>query len=185
MIFTVQSRNDSKMILRVFFSCVYSQLKCLLIKAANKEPYLEELQFVTNFYGGDVCKDQRKLHLEVFTNSIPSSESGKRQTFKSIVQFLSDLSHAQRLLMSQVCSVVSLVLLMLATNATSERSFSTLRRIKNYLRSTMTQRRLNNAMVLHIYSHLTESLSLTDIGNEFIHGSEHRLTYIGKFTADD
>ena len=84
---------------------VYSQLECLLIKAANKEPYLEELQFVTNFYGGDVCKDQLKLHLEVFTNSIPSSESGKRQTFKSIVQFLSDLSHAQRLLMSQVCTV--------------------------------------------------------------------------------
>ena len=36
----------------------YSQLECLLINAANKEPYLEELQFVTNFYGGDVCKDQ-------------------------------------------------------------------------------------------------------------------------------
>ena len=48
-----------------------------------------------------------------------SSESGKRQTFKSIVQFLSDLSHAQRLLMSQVCTVVSLVLLMPATNAIS------------------------------------------------------------------
>ena len=74
---------------------VYSHLECLLIKAANNEPYLEELQFVTNFYGGDVCKDQQKLHLGVFTNSIPSSESRKRQTLKSIVQFLSDLSPAQ------------------------------------------------------------------------------------------
>ena len=51
----------------------------------------------------------------------------------------------------------------------SERSFSTLRR------STMTQVRLNNAMLLHIYSNMTESLNLIDIGNDFIIGSEHNL----------
>ena len=37
-----------------------------------------------------------------------------------------------------------------ASNATSERSFSALRRVKTYLSSTMTQCRLNNLMVLHV-----------------------------------
>ena len=35
--------------------------------------------------------------------------------------------------------LVKLILVMLATNSLSERSFSALRRIKNYLRSIMTQ----------------------------------------------
>ena len=81
--------------------------------------------------------------------------------------------------------IVSLILVLPATNATSERSFSTLQRIKTFLRSTMTQVRLNNAMLLHIYSNMTESLNLIDIGNDFIFGSEHRLTLFGKFSCND
>ena len=39
-------------------------------------------------------------------------------------------------LMSAVCKLLSLVLVMPATNAVSERSFSCLRRLKSYLRAT-------------------------------------------------
>ena len=39
--------------------------------------------------------------------------------------------------------LVKLILVMPATNALSERSYSALRRIKNYLRSTMTQEWMN------------------------------------------
>ena len=37
--------------------------------------------------------------------------------------------------------------------------------MSDVLRNTMTQLRLNNAMALHIYSHLTDSLSLHYIGS--------------------
>ena len=77
-------------------------------------------------------------------------------------------------LMSAVCKLLSLVLVMPATNAVSERSFSCLRRLKSYLRSTMSQSRLNNVMVLHVHKNLTDKLSLVDIGNNFISGSSHR-----------
>ena len=40
--------------------------------------------------------------------------------------------------------LVKLVLVMPAINALSERSYSALKKIKNYLRSTMTQKRTNN-----------------------------------------
>ena len=72
-----------------------------------------------------------------------------------------------------------------ATNAISERSFSSLRRVKNYLRSTMTQERLNNVMILHVHKERTDNLSLVDIGNEFVHGSVHRQHIFGKFLETD
>ena len=77
--------------------------------------------------------------------------------------------------MSAVCNLLSLVLIMPATNAVSERSFSCLRRLKSYLRATMSQSRLNNVMVLHVHKNLTDKISLVDIGNNFISGSSHRV----------
>ena len=82
-------------------------------------------------------------------------------------------------LMSAVCKLLSLVLVMTATNAVSERSFSCLRRLKSYLRAT-TQSRLNNVMVLHVHKNLTDKLSLVDIGNNFISGSSHRESLFRK-----
>ena len=70
-------------------------------------------------------------------------------------------------LMSAVCKLLSFVLVMPATNAVSERSFSCLRHLKSYLRATMSQSRLNNVMVLHVHKNLTDKLSLVDIGNNY------------------
>jgi histone deacetylase complex regulatory component SIN3 len=71
-----------------------------------------------------------------------------------------------------------------ATNASSERSFSALRRIKTYLRATMKQDRLVYLMV-HIHRELTDKLDLISIANLFVSGSEHRQTLFGKFTSSD
>ena len=40
----------------------------------------------------------------------------------------------------------------------SERSFSALHRVNNYLRSTVSQTRLNNLMVLHVHKEHTDKL---------------------------
>ena len=63
----------------------------------------------------------------------------------------------------------------------SERSFSTMRRIKSYLRSTMLQPRLNYLMILNIYKEQLNDFDLSSIANEFVCGSEHRMHVIGKF----
>ena len=52
-------------------------------------------------------------------------------------------STAEKDLMSQVVTLVLLLLVMPATNAISERSFSAMKCIKTYFRSTMLQERLN------------------------------------------
>ena len=65
-----------------------------------------------------------------------------------------------------------------ATNASCERSFSALRRLKTYLRSTMRQDRLNHLMLLH---ERTDDLNLKAVANEFVSASENRLRIFGKF----
>ena len=66
-------------------------------------------------------------------------------------------------------------------HAVSERSFSALRRIKSYLRATMSQERLNHIMVLHIHRHLTDRICYIEIGNEFSKGCSHREAFFGNF----
>ena len=72
-----------------------------------------------------------------------------------------------------------------AMNATSERSFSAMRRIKTYLRSTMSQERLNNVTLLHCHKDITDSLDLLAVANEFVKLSSHRLSIFGRFTNED
>ena len=59
-----------------------------------------------------------------------------------------------------------------------------MRRVKSYMRSTMTQERLNHLMILHVHRSLTESLDLIEIANSFVN-CEHRLTIFGKFCSID
>ena len=58
------------------------------------------------------------------------------------------------------------------TNAVSERSFSAMKRVKTYLRSTMTDNRLNHTMTLHIHKEETDTLDLVSIANEFCEMTE-------------
>lgn len=81
--------------------------------------------------------------------------------------------------------LLSLILVMPVTNAISERSFSSLRRIKNYLRSTMSQVRLNNIMVLHVHKDRTDNLNIIQAANDFVQGSAHRQQILGKFVDSD
>lgn len=76
---------------------------------------------------------------------------------------------------------MKLLLVMPATNATSERSFSALRMVKNYLRSTMTQSRLNNLMILHVYKDQTDCLSLSSVAQEFVDNNHVRHRIFGSF----
>ena len=67
--------------------------------------------------------------------------------FYSILKHIRGQSAPQRKLMSEVCTLVSIVLVMPASIAISKWSFSALHRVKTYLRLTMTQTRLNSITV--------------------------------------
>ena len=89
------------------------------------------------------------------------------------------MTSAQQTLLSKVFILLQLILIMPATNATSERSFIALCHVKTYLRSTMTQTRLNNFMLFHVHKDMTTALDLTAVANGFIGDSEHGLKLFG------
>ena len=158
---------------------LFSNLEQLLLKAVCKENYSSEFDFVTKFYGPDLNVHALEMQLQIFaTNFIME---GKKTSIKDILKYLRNISSAQRALLSEICIIAKLILVMPATNAVSERSFSALWRVKTYLRSTMKQTRLNHLMILHVHKDITDSLNLNDIGNEFVRCSEHRLSVFGHF----
>ena len=77
-----------------------------------------------------------------------------------------------------------------ASNANSERVFSSLRRVKTYLRSTMTQTQLENLMKLAIHKEIFDETDLIQATNTFVKpdsgvGSVRRLVNFGEFTIAD
>ena len=97
------------------------------------------------------------------------------------IKYIQQLTGAERELISEVITLTKLILVMPATNSTSERLFSAMRRVKSYLRSTINQERLNSLMILHVDKDLTDVLDLPSVANEFISKSERRTHVFGKF----
>lgn len=83
--------------------------------------------------------------------------------------------------MSEKATLLKILMVMPAVNAVSKRSASALR-VKTYLQTTSTQKRLNNLMTLHIQKNHTDALSLESCINHFVTGTEHRLTLFGSFS---
>ncbi len=83
------------------------------------------------------------------SSDIKSEHGGAR--VKGIIDYLQNSSKCEKEFYSEVIKLCKIILVMPATNALSERSFSTLRHLKTWLRSTMQQTRLNWCMILHTY----------------------------------
>ena len=60
-----------------------------------------------------------------------------------------------------------------AMKTISERLFSSLCRIKNYLRSTMNQDRLNYLLLLTVHKPIADQLNVIQIANHFVQENEH------------
>lgn len=60
------------------------------------------------------------------------------------------------------------------SNCSAERSFSALKRVKSYLRSKMTDDRLNRLAILSIESTLTMDMSFNDIISTFAKQNSRR-----------
>jgi len=65
-----------------------------------------------------------------------------------------------------------------ATNCSAERSFSCLKRIKNYQRSTMSQQRLNALAILCIENQITANIEYEDIIKSFAEQKSRRKILI-------
>ena len=72
-----------------------------------------------------------------------------------------------------------------ATSASGERSFSTGRRIKSWLRAKMSQKHFNHVALLNTHETRTDNLRLVNVANEFTARNENRKRNVGTFTVQD
>ena len=86
-----------------------------------------------------------------------------------------------RQLFSEVIKLVKLSLTVPLSNAMAERSLSTLRRVKTYLRSCMTHEHLNHFVMLHRRKVFTDKLSLIEIVRSFVGANERRQIFVVLF----
>lgn len=84
-------------------------------------------------------------------------------------------------LFTQVEALVRLLMVVPAASAEAERSFSALRRLKTWLRSTMVQMRLNNVAICHIHKEMLDKVSKESICQEFVLASDYRKHVFGSF----
>ena len=101
-------------------------------------------------------------------------------TVSEAAAVLRGLSNEYRALFIQAEVLVRFLLLVPASSATAERSFSALRRIKTWLRSTMSQARLNHVSLLNIHSKILDTLDLNAVVADFIAKNDGRVTIFGK-----
>ena len=160
---------------------MYKNLENLLVSAANGKEFEEHFGIITEFYGTDFNPLRLKAQLEILAAHFQTSSCNV--SFKDIKAYFQSLSVPASSLFSEI-TLMQLILVLPATNATSEQSFSAMRRVKNYLRSTMGQERLNHLMV-HVHKSETDSLDIIQIANDFISRNDHREQVFGTFSGQD
>lgn len=100
------------------------------------------------------------------------------RTQKDLLNFIID-NHLTDIL-SEIYKLLLLYFTIPLTTASAERSFSSLKRIKNYLRSTMTNERLDNLAIIAIEKGLLKKIDKNAIIDRFASLKERRKDFLYK-----
>ena len=112
-------------------------------------------------------------------------QDGDYFCFDDIIVKIRELPNPEREMTKEVITLCKPILVNTATSAAGERSFSTARTLKTWLRSRMNQERSSNLTVLNIHKERTHRLSTMDIANEFTDRNTNRKRNFGTFRVND
>ena len=127
----------------------------------NRKDVESDLEFIGRQFEGDI--DMYRLQPEPRI-----AESANKKVASINIAGTFDIlrsAGARKLLIPEVIKLAKLIMLMPATNATSERPFATLKRLKTCVRSSMGNSRLNNLMFIHIHQDVTDNMDLKLVAN--------------------
>lgn len=156
----------------------YVRLENLLLKAAKGENFMIEYNAVMETYACDFDKNRFQVQLETLCEYCKSINESDVICLRTVVQVLR--KPEVKIHLSEVVKLAKLILVLPATNATSERTFSLMKLIKSYLRATMKQSRLNHLMILSSYKYRLDQLDLSKIVSSFVNVNEKRKHHFGR-----
>ena len=135
---------------------------------------------IRGLYNDDVDIERLEIQLHLLSDFVKQSDRSKasNKNLQSVLQSFKRQSSG-RALLNQVEIILRIFLTVPITTASAERSFSATRRLKTYLRSTMSQCRFNNLLLLHVHKDRAPTLDLRSIANQFI-CNERRQSFFSK-----
>ena len=165
---------------------ILQEMEHLLVSSCNGDA----LTFSSNFkemYGSDLKMDALTVQLSMLPDVVKTANKEhnmgiKRVTVVSSVCDLFNTCRFPKIMLGEVDLLLRMYLTVPLTSATAERSFSSLRRLKSYLRSTMTQKSLNHIIVLlHTYRTEVSEMNLYGIAQDFVSRNSRRTQFFGNF----
>ena len=126
--------------------------------APNSPHFLESIAPLADSYGLD------KTALAMECTLAKRTLNGK--DIDGVIEVLCELSPLRNAFPLLV-NLIQIGLTIAVSTAHCERSFSTLKHVKSYLRSTMTQKHLLDLALLSIEKELSQNLSLDDVVHHF------------------
>ena len=163
---------------------IVRNIEVVLIDSANGKAATLTNEFVS-LYAKDIDIEKLNLQLKLLPDAVKTvSPNGIQICQVTRIQTLCDILNTQsclKTLLSEVHKLLKIYLTIPVTTASSERNFSALKRIKTYLRNSMTQSRLNHCMLLHIHHDKTDKIDTREIASDFIQNCTTRTTYFGHY----
>ncbi|XP_078494173.1 zinc finger MYM-type protein 1-like [Ciona intestinalis] len=152
---------------------IASKLHALLVEPNFSS---SEVLDISNFYAPDWNpREIQRERLQWFArcksgNIVPSIEALQKE--------MSNNSSLRTLAPNLHTALITYVVLP-TSSCEAERSFSMLRRLKTYLRSTQTQKRLNSLAIIAAHRSVAEELDINSITNEFVSHTQTRRNRFG------
>ena len=129
----------------------------LILNVINGLEYQNQPEDVLSHYSEETNQYRLSTQLQILkTKFVDSNE----KTVSAVINYMKSNICVRTDFYSEIIVLLKLYLVSPATNAVSEPSASLMRRIRNWLRSTMSQERLNYCMLLSIRKEKTDKINL-------------------------
>ena len=96
------------------------------------------------------------------------------------VTVIRDMCADVRSMFDEIEKLIRLLLVCPFSSAEAERSFSSLRRLKTWLRSTMSQKCLNSVAVCHTHQELLDETDIAKLMRYFVNALDTRVNVFGR-----
>lgn len=151
----------------------------LVLQAAGtaRQIICENFVAVCEHFGDDLDHSKLQNQPAVLSDAVECVNPSLKDVETSILSFKTMSS-----LFSEVIKLLQLLYVIPMTTVTAEHSFSSLRRLKTFLRNSMCPERLNHVMILHVHKKFTDKLDLRKIAAEFISCNDRRQRCFGTLT---
>ena len=143
------------------------QMEDLLVASANGDPHSIP-ESIQERYRCDI--DIEKLFTQL--QMLPEFTKRKKiYTVRTITDEVLSTAYPVEMI-EEVQKLIRIYLTIPLTTATAERSFSALKLLKTYLRSSMSAERLNNSFLCFVYKERTDQIDVRRIAMDFVNFSE-------------